>query len=134
MTAFLAAVRVEYARRFEEADRQQYPLARMRVGGSFLDSARALEGVDVAKVVEVCARVAAGRAHEIQGRAVHELTDGVGGRAIVRTSDGAKAWRCALQVGSPSARRLHWWAIPQPDGQVVEFARVAVHDDYSMPG
>jgi hypothetical protein len=133
-SAFLAAVRVEHARRFDESDGQRYPLARMRVGKGFLDSLRRLEGIDVEKVVEVCAQVASGRAHEIPGRAVHELTEGVAGRAIVRASDGAKAWRCALQVGSPSARRLHWWSIPAKAGTAIEFANVAVHDEYSIPG
>ncbi len=132
--AFLVAVRVETARRLDESDRQRYPLLKMRVGRSFLESARNLQGIDIAKVVEVCAQVACNRAHEIPGRFVHELTEGVAGRSIVRPSDGAKAWRCALQVGSPSARRLHWWNIPQKDGATIEFASVAVHDEFSIPG
>jgi predicted RNA-binding protein with RPS1 domain len=132
-TSFLAAVRVEYARRFDEADRQRYPLQKMRVGRSFLESGRNLHGIDIAKVIEVCAQVACNHAHEIQGRFVHELTEGVAGRSTLRQSDGAKAWRCALQVGSPSARRLHWWSIPQKDGATIEFAIVAVHDEFSIP-
>jgi predicted RNA-binding protein with RPS1 domain len=132
-TSFLAAVRVEYARRFDEADRQRYPLQKMRVGRSFLESVRNLHGIDIDKVVEVCAQVACNRAHEIQGRYVHELTEGVAGRSTLRSTDGAKAWRCALQVGSPSARRLHWWSIPQKDGATIEFASVAVHDEFSIP-
>lgn len=131
--SFLVAVRVEYARRFNEADRQRYPLQKMRVGQSFLESARNLHGIDITKVVEVCAQVACNRAHEIQGRYVHELTESVAGRSTVRPSDGAKAWRCALQVGSPSARRLHWWSIPQKDGETTEFASVVVHDEFSIP-
>jgi predicted RNA-binding protein with RPS1 domain len=133
-SSFLAAVRVEYARSFDEADRGRYPLLGMRVGRSFLATLRDLEGVSLEKVVEVCAQVACGRAHQIPGRAVHELTEGVAGRAIFRPSDGAKAWRCALQIGSPSARRLHWWNIPHPDGATIEFASVAVHDEFSIPG
>ncbi|HEX6885330.1 MAG TPA: S1 RNA-binding domain-containing protein [Planctomycetota bacterium] len=129
--AFLAAVRVEHARRFDEADRARYPLGRMRVGHEFMASLRQLEGLESDKVVEVCAQVASGRAHEIPGRAVHELTEGVGGRAILRAADGARAWRCALQIGSPSARRLHWWSLPERGG--VEFASVAVHDAYTIP-
>jgi hypothetical protein len=126
-------VRVEHARRCDEADRFRYPLARMRVGRAFLDSLRALEGLEPAKVVEVCAQVANGRAHEVAGRSVHELTAGETGKAIVRATDGAKAWRCSLQAGSPSARRLHWWSIPGPSGVTIEFASVAVHDEFSIP-
>lgn len=132
--AFLTAVRVEYARRWDEDDRLRYPLQRMRVGREFLQRARALEGVDAAKVIEVCAQVACGRAQDIPARAVHELLEGKGGAAAyVREADRAKAWRCSLQDGSPSARRLHWWLVPGSDGATVEFASVAVHDDFSIP-
>lgn len=131
---FLAAVRVEYARRMNESDRQRYPLCRMRVGREFLERVRELDGVPVEKVVEVCAQVACSRAHELPAREVHELRGGApGAPGYVRTSDGAKAWRCSLQDGTPSARRLHWWDIPRKDGRTIEFASVAVHDDYSIP-
>jgi predicted RNA-binding protein with RPS1 domain len=134
-TAFLAAVRVEYALRFDEGSRALHPLARMRVGREFLSRLGALEGIDVAKVVEVCAQVACGRAHEVPGRAVHELRAGdAGGPGRVRAADGAKAWRCSLQDGTPSARRLHWWDVPGRNGRTIEFASVAVHDDLSIPG
>lgn len=133
-TAFLAAVRVEYARRFNEGDRQRYPLQRMRVGRAFLGLLRCLHGISVEKVVEVCAQLACLRAHEIPARDMHELRAGAGGApARTRGSDGAKAWRCSLQDGTPAARRLHWWDIPGKDGRTIEFASVSVHDDYSIP-
>jgi len=132
--AFLVAVRVTYAKTFDEGTREQHPLHKMRVGGAFLDSVRTLDGVELEKILEVCAQVASGIAHEVDGREVHPLRAGVGGaKAVVRASDKATAWRCALQVKTPSARRLHWWAIPGPEGQIVEFAKVGVHDDLSMP-
>ncbi len=132
--AFLLAVRVEYARRFDESDRAAHPLQRMRVGREFLARLRDLDGVEVGKVVEVCAQVASGRARAIQGRSVHELRSGAPGSAgRTRAADGAKAWRCALQDGTPSARRLHWWQIPGPAGATIEFAAVALHDDVSIP-
>lgn len=133
-TAFLLAVRVEYARKFDESDRLAFPLQRMRVGREFLARLRALEGVEVEKVVEVCAQVASGRAHQVQGRSVHELRSGApGSPGRVRAADGAKTWRCSLQDGTPSARRLHWWQIPGPAGATIEFAGVALHDDVSIP-
>lgn len=135
-TAFLAAVRVEYARRFDEGDRERYPLARMRVGRAFLESLRDLDGISVEKVVEVCAQVAARRAHEVPGREVHQLRSGeAGAPSRVRKRDGAKAWRCSLQDNTASARRLHWWDVPGGDGRgrTIEFARVGVHDDMDIP-
>ena len=109
-------------------------LQRMLVGARFLASLRELDGIDLDKVLEVCAQVAAGMAHELPAREVHQLRSGPRGAASrVRASDQAQAWRCALQVNSPSARRLHWWAVPSTDGQVIEFANVGLHDDFSIP-
>jgi hypothetical protein len=131
--AFLQAVRVEYARLFDEGDRLEHPLQRMRVGREFLASLRAIDGIEVDKVVEVCAEVAAGIAHTKAGRDVHPLRGGLrGAGSRTRARDGAKAWRCALQVNSPSARRLHWWNVPGPEPRI-EFARVCLHDDYEIP-
>lgn len=130
--AFLAAVRVAYGRRFDEGDRKRSPLAEMRVGREFLGRVRSLDGLDMEKLVEVCAEVAAGIAHTLPARAVHQSSD-AGGPARARARDGAVAWRCSLQDNTPSARRLHWWAVPSPEGRVVEFASVGLHDDYSVP-
>jgi hypothetical protein len=39
----------------------------------------------------------------------------------------------ALQVDTPSARRLHWWVVPGHGGATVEFASVDVHDAFGIP-
>ena len=134
--AFLRAVRIWYAREIGEGERYDHPLYPLRVGRDFLDSARTIDGVDLQKIVEVAGQVACGRAKEIAGREVHAL--GISGPATVtgqriRQRDAAKAWRCALQVNSASARRLHWWHIPGEHGGTIEFASVAVHDVFSIP-
>jgi hypothetical protein len=132
--SFLLAVRLAHARMFGEGDRLEHPLQRMRLGPGFLESVRATEGVEIDKVVEVCAQAACGIAHTIAARKVHQLRSGPAGSASrVRESDGAQAWRCALQVNTPSARRLHWWSVPDQDGATIEFASVAVHDAYGIP-
>lgn len=136
--AFLLGVRLAYARLFDEGTRAKSPLMKMRVGRAFLESARKLgAGLEVEKLLDVCAQVAAGVAHEIDGRDVHPLHDGAPTAPIrTRADDNAKAWRCALQVKTPSARRLHWWSIPSKkgeDGATVEFACVGVHDQFAIP-
>ena len=106
----------------------------MRVGPAFLHRLHALDGISLDKVFEVCAQVAAGRAHEIPAREVHRLRQSDRGAAYVeRKRDGALAWRCSLQDNTPGARRLHWWALPGPNGGTIEFASVGVHDDYGIP-
>jgi hypothetical protein len=132
--AFLLAVRLAHARLFDDGDRLEHPLQRMRLSPDFLESVRAIEGVEVDKVVEVCAQVAAGVAHTIAARKVHQLRSGPAGSASrVRETDEAQAWRCALQVNTPSARRLHWWSVPGPNGATIEFASVDVHDAFGIP-
>jgi hypothetical protein len=132
--AFLQGVRAAYARLFSEDERAEYPLRRMRVGAAFLDRLRDLDGVTTEKVLDVCAQVAANRAHEIPAREVHRLRQGEkGAGSVTRKRDGAIAWRCSLQDGTPAARRLHWWVIPGQNGGTIEFASVGVHDDYSIP-
>jgi predicted RNA-binding protein with RPS1 domain len=131
--AFVRAVRTTYARMLDEDDRLRHPLLRMRVGPQFLESMRALEGADVEKVLEVCAQVAADFAHEFASREVHQLRAGRAGQPRLRASDDAQAWRCALQVKSPSARRLHWWRIPNASGATIEFASADVHDEFQIP-
>ena len=131
---FLLRVRLTYARMFDEGSRQDYVLQKMRVGPAFLVSLRALDGVELEKVLEVAAQVAAGMAHEVEGRDVHQLRDGSRGSGNrVRAKDNATAWRCALQVKTPSARRLHWWAVPGAAGPTIEFANVVLHDEFSIP-
>lgn len=130
--AFLTAVRVEYARRFNETDRRSYPLQAMRVGREFLQRLRDLDGISVEKVVEVCAQVASLRAKDVPGREVHECGD-PRAPGVTRPSDGAKGFRCSLQDNTASARRLQWWEIPGREGRTIEFASVAIHDDFSIP-
>jgi len=131
---FLLGVRLAYARLFDEGARQENSLRKMRVGASFLESLRNLDGIDVQKVLEVCAQVAADAAHELASREVHQLREGSRGAGTrTRASDQAQAWRCSLQVKTPSARRLHWWSVPGDDGPTIEFAAVGLHDEFSIP-
>lgn len=132
--AFLLGIRLWHARQFDEGERTEHPLLRMRVGPKFLDSVRETDGIEVEKVLEVCAQVAANLAHKIPGREVHALRDGSRGAGyVIRDRDGANGWRCALQVKTPSARRLHWWNVPGPEGALVEFACIGQHDSFAMP-
>jgi hypothetical protein len=40
---------------------------------------------------------------------------------------------CSNRVPPPSARRLHGWVTPGPEDAAIEFAGVAVHDEFSIP-
>ncbi|MDX6599917.1 MAG: hypothetical protein QOE87_3804 [Gaiellales bacterium] len=123
--AFLAWLGVAHARLHDPAERARYPLRRVAVGPQFLDSLRDLQGCSLHKVLDACVHVATGRATEIPGLELHPLRAGAGGTEQRQRADGARAWRCALQVHSPSARRLHFWRL---DGDGIELDRVGTHD------
>jgi predicted RNA-binding protein with RPS1 domain len=123
--AFLAWLGVTHARLHGPAERARYPLRPVVVGPGFLCSLRDLQGVSLHRAFDTCVHVATGRAAEIPGLELHPLRAGAGGTEQRQRADGARAWRCALQVHSPSARRLHFWRL---DGDAVELDCVGTHD------
>jgi hypothetical protein len=126
---FLRQIRLKW-QRLTRADRDRYPLQDPILGPEFLDSVEKLQGVSRERVVEVCAHVACGRAPDVPSLDLHPLRSSEGGGTPQRErADGAKAWRCNLQTGTASARRLHFWQLP---GGRVELAKVVVHDDFSI--
>ena len=127
---FVAEVRAAWERMTTPADRERFPWTTPAVGPDLLESLRTVQGISRGKIVDACAHVASGRAAEIPGLELHPLRESEAGGAPQRTrDDGAKAWRCSLQAGSPAARRLHYWQLP--DGRV-ELANVVYHEDFSI--
>lgn len=107
-------------------EKTKRPLASYAVGPRFLESLT-LEGVSRRKVLETVVHVLTGRAPDIPGLQLHRLraSSGGGSPQAVR-DDGATCFRLSLQVNTSSARRLHFWKLP--DG-TVELSRVVLHDD-----
>ena len=84
------------------------------------------------KLVRACADVAINAPGLLGRRDDHQLRLGDGGNSPTRRRswDDAVAHRCYLEHKTPSARRLHYWVLP--DGSV-EFASVNLHDDMNIP-
>jgi hypothetical protein len=127
--SFRYEVYATWVKRIPAAEKQARPLLDYSLGPDFLESLRRLQGITRGKVAAVVVEVLTGLARDQPGRELHQLrADGSGGSPTrVRPSDRAECWRVSLQVHSPSARRLHFWRLP--DGSV-ELSRVAVHDDF----
>jgi hypothetical protein len=124
-------IRHQWAIRIPAADKARLPLRDYLVGPDFIASMSRLEGVSRSKIVDVVVEVLTGLAKDIDGRRLHPLRVSEAGDAppVIRSSDGAQAWRVNLQTNTPSARRLHYWQ--RNDGSV-ELAKVAVHDDFTI--
>ncbi len=110
------------------AEKSRFPLGAYDVGPEFCaslaDVGRGLED----RVLRAVVMVVTDRAPEVPGYELHRLRSGDGGGDpyVVREADGAVAWRLALQVNAPQARRLHYWRLP---GGGFELSRVVLHDD-----
>lgn len=127
---FKYLVLTQWASRTIPTEQTARPLPDYVLGPNFLDSLDALEGVKPQKVADVVFEIVTGRAPEIEGRKVHRLRTGSGGSDPYRVrGDGAVAWRASLQVNSASARRIHYWILP--DGGY-EIDSVAIHDDIGV--
>jgi len=112
--------------RYSLPEREEHPLAPYRLGPEFLATLEAVKDVKRGKVVQVVVEVLTGLADHLVGRDRHSLRTGRGGDdPQAQREDGALAWRVALQRGTASARRLHYWQL----GNRIELSRVALHDD-----
>jgi hypothetical protein len=125
---FRFAVEAAWASRTPVGEQAAKPLEKYLIGPEFLASLDAIDGVTEEKVADVVFEVVTHRAEQLAGRDMHRLRAGSGGDDPVRTreEDGAVCWRVALQRNTASARRLHFWRLP--DGRV-ELSRVVLHDD-----
>jgi hypothetical protein len=113
--------------------RQQYPMAEYDVMPEFMEDLEHLDGaVSLQQVITVIVDVVSGRAADVNSRKVRPFRDGGGdvGRPQIVRDDGATAWRANVSTGTPAARRIMWWVLP--DGRL-ELARFATHDDVRMP-
>jgi FtsZ-binding cell division protein ZapB len=115
-----------WLRRIAEPERVHRPLSNYRLGPAFLDSLSTLEGINRDKVLDVLVEVLTDRAKDISGRDLHQLRESESSQIQRNRSDGARAWRCALQVNTPAARRLHFWKLPD---NIVELDRIGTHDE-----
>ncbi len=124
---FRYAVLTAWARRTPPSEQAVRPLPDYAIGPRFLESVRTLEGIGAEKVADVVFEILTDRAKDLAGRELHALRAGEGAASgQLMRDDGAAAWRAALQRNTPSARRIHYWLLP--DGSV-ELSRVVLHDD-----
>ena len=119
-----------WVKRIPASEKESLPLRDFLIGPAFLDSLEEVEGVKTGKVHDVVVEVLTELVRRLPGRELHRLRTSESGNSPPTTrGDGAVAWRVSLQVGSPSARRLHYWQLP--DGSI-ELAKVCLHDDVTM--
>lgn len=120
----------EWATRIPASSKDDLPLGGYDLGPEFLNSVQALHGVDRSKIIAVAVEVLTGLADKLPGREMHPLRGGSNGvPGGITDAELGKAWRVSLQVGTASARRLHFW---RGAGGHVTFANVGVHDEISI--
>lgn len=126
---FRYLVETAWARRIPVGEQPSRPIPEYLISERFFDSVDAVQGIAPEKIADVVMELVTGIAESSPGRDMHRLRTGTSGDtpARQRDSDGAYCWRLALQTGTPSARRLHAWKLP--DGRW-ELSSVRKHDDF----
>ncbi|NBY15970.1 MAG: hypothetical protein EBQ72_06505 [Actinobacteria bacterium] len=125
---FRYLVLTKWALRVPLGEQHSKPLPDFDIGPNFIISLKELQGVSEEKVADVV-EILIGVASDLDSRDVHRLREGAGAlESPVKRDDGAVCWRASLQVGTPSARRIHYWALPK--GRI-ELSRVTLHDDFN---
>lgn len=124
-------VRLAWVARVPAGEKSSLPLGPFSVGPSFEQDLAALTDDQFDKTMRAIVDVLTRRAASLDSREVHRLrtSDAGGSPYLVRASDGADAYRCAIERNTPSARRLHYWRLG--DGGI-ELARVREHDAVGM--
>ncbi|KQO98889.1 hypothetical protein [Leifsonia sp. Leaf264] len=121
------AVTSAWAERVPSYEKDDYPLSDYIVGPAFSESIDTFDDGQRTKALRTIVDVITGRARTISGRNVHPLRTGEGGDDAPRTrDDGAICYRANIETNTSSARRLHFWKLP--DG-TVELSRVVLHED-----
>ncbi len=117
-----------WAWRVQASDKASRPLPDFTIGPHFIESLEVLEGITREKVLEVMVDLLILPPEHLTARGIHRLRENDAGGAppVTRASDGAYCMRAALQINSPSARRIHYWKGSGP----IEFSRVVTHDDF----
>jgi len=103
-----------------------------KVGRQFMSILETVGQGNRNKVIKACADIVSNATGLLGRRDDHSLRSGPGANnpEILRDKDGARARRCAIEQGSPSARRIHYWVLAD---QTIEFASINVHDDFNIP-
>ena len=121
-------IELAWRERVNRSDKLNYPLPEdYLLGPGFTESLGSLNDDQFDKAMKCVVDVLIDRAKDIKSRDLHRLRTGNGGSdaPVIRSSDGAVAWRAAVEINAASARRLHFWLI----GSQVELSQVAIHDN-----
>ncbi|GER23603.1 hypothetical protein NCCP1664_20980 [Zafaria cholistanensis] len=116
--------------RISPAEKADLPLASYRVGPKFVESYFAQPAEVRSKAAKALVDLLVGRAGYVNGREVHPLRTGLGGNNPQQArEDGALCFRMAVENNVPSARRVHFWKLPDGD---IELHEVVLHDRYDV--
>jgi hypothetical protein len=121
------SVCLAWVSRVPASEKPSAPLPVYQVGARFAASLHKLDQAQTMKAFRCAVDVLTGKVKAMPSRRAHILRngDGVGSPAVTRLDD-AICWRVNVETGAASARRLHYWKLP--NGRI-ELSRVVVHDD-----
>lgn len=121
------AIYLAWVDRVPAADKNTYALPDYIIGPALAGSLDDLDPQQQAKAFKCIVDVVTDLCRDNLSRAVHVLRENeTGGSPAWTREDGATCFRANIETSTASARRLHFWKLP--DG-TIELSRVVIHDD-----
>jgi hypothetical protein len=121
------AILLAWVDRIPAAEKTERPLPDYRLGNDFTDSFDGLTDTQTTKALRCVVDILTGR-DDLAARRVHPLrTSDAGGAPAYVRDDGAVCFRASIESNTASARRLHYWKLP--DG-TLELIRIVIHDTF----
>ncbi|WIE81001.1 hypothetical protein [Curtobacterium sp. MCSS17_016] len=121
------AILLAWVDRIPAAEKTERPLPDYRLSDGFTDSFEPLTDTQTTKALRCVVDILTGR-DDLAARRVHPLRTSEAGNAPAWVrDDGAVCFRANIESNTASARRLHYWKLP--DG-TLELIRIVVHDTF----
>lgn len=120
------AIYLAWVERVPATEKADHPLPEYGMGAELAPSLLALRDGQLAKALRCAVDMLTGMGETMHSRRVHPLRQTAAGNSGLYTDDrGAVCMRAYIEADTASARRLHYWKLP--DGSI-ELIRIVLHD------
>jgi len=120
------AIYLAWVERVPATEKADHPLPEYEMGAELAPSLLALRDGQLAKALRCAVDMLTGMGETMHSRRVHPLRESAAGNSGIYTDDrGAVCMRAYIEADTASARRLHYWKLP--DGSI-ELIRIVLHD------
>ena len=121
------AIYLAWVERVPATEKADHPLPEYAVGRAFTASLDTLTAGQLARALRCVVDILTGMGETMHARRIHPLRMAMAGNSGVHTDErGAVCMRANIESETASARRLHYWKLPDNS---IELIRIVTHED-----